>query len=787
MTRARLEAAAVVVALAAMALFCRARFAMTTEITHFLPAGSDVRLVGYTRALADSELTRAMILSVEAPDRKTAAAAAGELGALLKDDPRVAWVRASPEVDDAGGKAVYDAYFPRRLMLLSERPEAELPARLSDAGLADAAREVKRRLASPAGPLVARLAGADPLLAFPALLARLQTLQGDSVGTEGGHFVSRDGHGIVFLASKASAFQSDAQAPLLAAIARDFATVNAAHGGALRLEQSGVNRFAVDAEASIKDDISRISLLGTLGSILLLLVVFRAPAYLVLLMLPVGAGMLGGLFACLALFGRIHGMTLAFGSALIGVVIDYPIHFFNNYTLRPDPDGAAGSLRRIWMSVFLGAVTTCAGFAGMAWTSFPGIREIAVFAPAGVLAALAVTRWLLPPLMPRSRPPARAQVRLAEWLARTLERLRASPRLLVALPAAALVVCALGLPRVRWVDDLGALNHRDPAMVAEDDRVRERVSTLDAGRFVVAAGADLEAALRVNDAAHAVLSQARADGLLETFRSLHEALWSADLQRRNLAAVKASPDLAARASRAFESEGFKPGALAPFAAALSETPAPVTFADLAATPLALALKPFRLALPNGDVAILTLVQGVKDAAALSARLAAVPGVDFFDQSTFLRELYGRFRARTEELILAGLAAVFAIVLWCYRRLRPSLAAFLPSVLAAVTATALLGLCGFELNLMNLIGGLIVLSVGVDYGIFLVETHRRKDALATSLLSVVLACGMTVLSFGLLGLSQNPALRAVGLTTGLGCVLALVLSPAALFLLEEKPA
>jgi predicted exporter len=39
----------------------------------------------------------------------------------------------------------------------------------------------------------------------------------------------------------------------------------------------------------------------------------------------------------------------------------------------------------------------------------------------------------------------------------------------------------------------------------------------------------------------------------------------------------------------------------------------------------------------------------------------------------------------------------------------------------------------------------------------------------------------VLSFGLLGLSEIPALRAIGVTCGLGISLSLVLAPAALVL------
>ena len=42
-------------------------------------------------------------------------------------------------------------------------------------------------------------------------------------------------------------------------------------------------------------------------------------------------------------------------------------------------------------------------------------------------------------------------------------------------------------------------------------------------------------------------------------------------------------------------------------------------------------------------------------------------------------------------------------------------------------------------------------------------------------------------FGLLGLSANPALRAIGLTTGLGVLLSLVLAPTLLLLAAPRRA
>jgi predicted exporter len=61
----------------------------------------------------------------------------------------------------------------------------------------------------------------------------------------------------------------------------------------------------------------------------------------------------------------------------------------------------------------------------------------------------------------------------------------------------------------------------------------------------------------------------------------------------------------------------------------------------------------------------------------------------------------------------------------------------------------------------------LLGVGVDYGIFFHEHLSRSEPIAW--LAVGLSALSTLLSFGLLSLSQTPALQAFGLTMLIGTV------------------
>ena len=89
-----------------------------------------------------------------------------------------------------------------------------------------------------------------------------------------------------------------------------------------------------------------------------------------------------------------------------------------------------------------------------------------------------------------------------------------------------------------------------------------------------------------------------------------------------------------------------------------------------------------------------------------------------------------------------------------------------------SAMAVLGWIGLPLQLFNVLALLLLLGVGIDYGIFLLEHPGDGSAW----LAVALAGISTLLAFGLLGLSATPALSAFGITMLIGELSIWLLTP-----------
>ncbi|MBL0215432.1 MAG: hypothetical protein IPQ07_16295 [Myxococcales bacterium] len=81
--------------------------------------------------------------------------------------------------------------------------------------------------------------------------------------------------------------------------------------------------------------------------------------------------------------------------------------------------------------------------------------------------------------------------------------------------------------------------------------------------------------------------------------------------------------------------------------------------------------------------------------------------------------------------------------------------------------------GTPLTILHVMSLFLVVSLGVDFGIFFVDTMASLEEAARTMVSILTASLTTILSFGLLGLSQSPGLAAIGVTVTLGVTFSLV--------------
>lgn len=764
------------------------RFRANASMEHFLPSEGERELYRVSRRVVESTLTQRMILTLSWPRSDDTQATkhiaiAKALATELSATDGISRVSSGPP--DGLEEAFFAIYFPRRFSYFSLTPAEDIKNVTSKQALERRTQSLKERLAGPEGVFLRNTAPRDPWLLFPDFLDRLKD-EALALDVREGQFMARRPndsleHAVLFLELRDSALDAELQGPLLSELSHIIDELHQSHPGKWFVEASGANRFAVRTQASMKADIERVFSLSTVGLVLLFLGLFRSPRRLLFLLLPLGAGLVFATWLSLVIYGGLHALTLAFGSALIGVAIDYPVHILSHHDLEEKGQRAETTVRKLLPTLLLASGTTVVGLLGLAWTAFPGIREIAVFTCSGVVAAV-FTATISAGFLATSGGAPPFTRRVAQLLERCLSALRDRRAVLFGVLAAALVLGATGLSQARFAPSLNALAPLDEGLMTEDNRVRDRVGADDGGKLVVALAPSLQQALLINEQVVGVLKDAADKNWIGGYTNVAPLLRSKKLQKEAAELFAKDPELAERTKNALEAEGFVPDAFGDLQAELRSSVAPVTLAMLKKTPLRDLLG--TLVFKSGDeFAVISPLRDIRDESALMDAIEQLDNAHYFSQRAVLDQAYGDLRKRTTELLLAGLLLV-AVSAWArYRNVRKAAAATLPAIFAASATLGLLSLLGHELNLLHLLGLLLVCSMGVDYGVFLVDAPEKN--VGSALLSITVGCLSTMLSFGALSMSQAPALVALGSSIGIGIILALILAPTALLFLRPE--
>ena len=750
--------------LVAFCVFIVSRTEISTDLAAFLPSSPTPTQQILVDELREGVVSRLILIGIEGAPQDALAAVSRGLASRLEHDAHFAYA-ANGEQDRlrANGE-----FLLRHRYLLSE---AVTPERLSVAGLRAALERQLDLLGSPASALVGPLLPRDPTGEFLHLLEQLREEGGPD--KRGDVWFSRDGsRALLVVQTRAPGFDLDAQEQAHAAIRAAFkqaAGESRAEGA--RLLFSGPGVFAVGSRAGIKQDALRFSLIATVLVSAVLLIAYRSVRVLGLTLAPVASGVLAGIAAVGLGFGSVHGVTLGFGATLIGEAVDYAIYLFTNTAPDTPPQAA---LKRIWPTLRLGVLTSVLGCAAMLFSGFPGLAQLGLFTIAGLVTAAAVTRWVLPELVPRGYS-VRAVNALAPVLLRMIARGRALriPLLVIVLVLAVWLAVQGSTP---WNDELSGLSPVSMSDQRLDEALRKDLGAPDARHLVVVAGASEQAALETAERVGVVLSGLQSRGVLAGYDSPARYLPSIAAQDARRRAIPDTEKLRRDLASAAEGLPFRAGTFVPFIAETqtAKKPPALVRSDLQGTALALKLEAL-LAHRRGQWFAMLPLRGVTDAAALEQEIARFgpQGVVLLDLKRESDALYHGYRARVLKFALLGGVAIALLLAVALRSLRRVWEVLAPLAAALIVTVAILVAGGDRLNIFHVVALLLVVGVGSNYTLFFERRNMGNASPGRTVTSLLLCNLSTVIGFGVIGFASTPVLSAIGSTVAIGAFLSLV--------------
>ncbi len=754
------------------------------DLSAFLPSTPSAEQSVLLDQLRSGVAARLVLIGLEGGTPEARHAASRRLAQALRDSGAFDAVHNG---DNAQFEATGRFLFEHRYLL---SPAVE-PERFTVDGLRAGIDEATSLLGTPAGTLVKQVILRDPTGETVRMAEGMMPAQ--SPRMEGGVWVSRDGTRAVLLAtSTADGADLDAQERALQLVRERFASLQAP---GVSLLMSGAGTFSVDSRALIKHEVERLALLGGIGIVGILLLSFGGSLRtLVFASLPVICGVLAGVSAVSLAFGNVHGITLGFGTTLIGEAVDYGIYYLIQARTQPGEPRGQGARRWIaenWSTVRLGLWTSICGFAALLFSGFPGLAQLGLFSVVGLAAAALTTRYVFTVAVPDGAPGVGVRHRLGvvvRWCAGALPRLRWP--LIVAVAASLLTL--VWLPS-GWNADLASLNPVGPAQIRLDEELRADIGASDNGTIVAVAAKDEAGVLAQAEAAGERLDRLVNEGVIAGYESparllpspttqqrRRDALPDADTLRTRLEAATVDGPLPARRLQAFIDD----------VQAARQQPL-ITRDALAGTPLAAALsaqvlpgegeRPWRALLrvqPMPDAA------GV-DVARLRQAVGDLPGTHVVNIAEEVSSLYARYLKEALVQAMLGALAVCVLLGLHLRSWRRLLRIAQPVAGSILIVLAVMTALGVSLGILHLVGLLLAVAIGSNYALFFDQIRHQQESRpdgevevsTDTLASLALANVTAVLSFVLLAVSPIPALHAVGQVVAPGITLNLLLAAA----------
>ncbi len=545
-----------------------------------------------------------------------------------------------------------------------------------------------------------------------------------------------------------------------------------------------------------------------------------------------------GAFAA-AVIGSVNVISIAFAVMFIGLSVDFGIHFCLHYLeilrLGVGPERAVGqTARSVGASISLCALTTAIGFYAFVPTDFSGVAELGIISGTGMFFGAAASFTVLPaffalvkhePSLPRSASLVAAGRALGALPAR-------HPHAVTAVALALAATAAAVLPSVRF--DHNPLKVRDPqaesvqafaellagdsmspwdlsvlAPSVEEARViADRLSALpevESATTVIdyVPGNQEEKLAILEDVALFLSPAGDVDGVveaptlgeqIEALRSLEEELEALLGERGSAGAAvvrragearaallrffdaQASPERAASVVAIMEEGllGSLPDRLDMLDRAVNVGPVtldslPSSLVDRMITPGGVARVHVRPAEDlNEDTALGRFVGAVRG----TAPNVSGPAISVYE--------HGRAVVRAFQQALGSAVVVIALLLFViWGTVGEAALVMAPLALASILTAATAVVVGIPFNFADIIVLPLLLGIGVDSGIHLVQRARRAEYAGATLLetstaqAVMFSSLTTIASFGTLAFASHRGLASMGRLLAVGVAYAVL--------------
>ena len=667
---------------------------------------------------------------------------------------------------DAGAaQEVFDFIRSNWPYFLTEADYARMDSLLAAPGFVEEKMaENERSFYSMASGFTSQYLRSDPLGLFSPVLQRLEALNPATRSrVEDGFLFTGDGRtGVVLFNSPFGGSESGKNADLKALVDTVKART-AAQFPDVRITSTGGPEVAVENANRIKkDSFLALALAAILICIVLWLSYKRfADVFWILVSILACALFALGIIACFK--SSVSLIVLGIGSIIIGIAVNYPLHYVDHLKYQPDKRKALADQVN---PLLVGNITTVGAFLSLLLLKAEALHDFGFIGAMMLVGTILFVLVFLPVFVPAaSRPRNTVKLDFDRHI-----HLSSKARRWAFVGFLAVTAVLFWLSRgISFDADMHHINYMTPEQEEGFALLEEMGASADGSStvYVVASGKTAEEALQCNEAMAPLLQGATGIGAFlpsQKEQAARLANWNAFLE--------AHPDLSDRIIDTGLKTGFTAHAFQPFFDVLDRDWTVQDVAYFAPITESIGTAMYLEGEEQVQIVNYLTVSEIPGQAQNDIKAELPEGAFCFTQEDVSGTLVRLLSEDFDRIGLLCSLIVFFFLWLSFGRLELSVASFLPLAVGWIWILGTMRLFGLQFNIVNIILATFIFGQGDDYTIFITEGLMYEYATGKKILrsfknAVVLSALIMFIGIGALIVARHPALRSLAAVTVVG--------------------
>lgn len=624
---------------------------------------------------------------------------------------------------------------------------------------------VKRMVSFPMMQVMRETVLSDPLNLFSPALQRLSSLGfSENFQVEEEYLFDKNGIGYAFLYTPYPVSDTKGNGLISKRVEKVLESMSRQCEG-VEISAVGASLIAVTNASQIKKDSLLSMIIAVLLIAIVLFVAMGRKRNVFWIVFSILAGWLFAL-AAIALFKPgISIIVIGIGSVLVGIAVNYPLHFLDHLREQTDRRKA---LKEMVDPLVTGNITTVSAFACLLFVRAEAMRDLGLFGALLLVGCILFVLVFLPLFAKPGMCGIKDDVKdeslsPASYRSSKKARLALIPVLLVT------IVLAIFSTNTSFDDNLHNINYMTPQQQSDLKLLEQTTGETSQGALVylVSEASDWESVLRNQE----LFWDSLGSGLLEKVSFSGVNLLLPSLQRQADALEQWSSfcdrysGLAQQVEREAVRIGFRQEAFSPFVKLLHAEYNAVPVVEM--KPLMQLCKPYML--HRGDsLCLVSFMHTPKEDCNSVKSLVndwQKGNLFAFDASNVGNNLVRALNDDFNYILFVCSFVVFFFLWLSLGRLELALLSFLPLTVGWLWILGLMDIFAVKFNIVNIILATFIFGQGDDYTIFITEGMMyeyayNKKRLSSYRRSVVISAILMFIGIGSLIFAKHPAMRSL---------------------------